>query len=89
MTANIRRAAIAIPRAIAEGAVRGTGLEFAADLRKARAAANEVEYLLLLCRDLDFLSAPIHDELLEQLTEVSKMISGLLRTVAAPAEPVR
>ena len=85
---NLRRAAVAVPRAIAEGVGRGHSHEFSVDLRKARAATNELEYLFLLCRDLNLLSEPQHDELRDEVHEVGKMISGLLSKVAAP-EPVR
>lgn len=89
LTANLRRCAVAIPRTISEGSARASGLEFIADLRRARAAANEVEYLLLLCRDLEFLPVPLHDQLLDQLIEVSKMISGLISRVSSTTEPLR
>ncbi len=89
LTSNLRRCAVGIPRAIAEGCGRATSHEFANDLRKARAVGHELEYLLLLCRDLGFFPEPLHDELRDELIEVGKMISGLLRQIAAPAEPVR
>jgi four helix bundle protein len=75
---HLRRAATTIPRTIAEGTGREFGHEFALDLRKARAAGHELEYVFLLCRDLGFFAEPIHDELLAELIDVRRMISGLL-----------
>lgn len=82
---NLRRTVVAVPRAIAEGTGRGNHHEFSVDLRRARAATNELEYLFLLCRDLNLFSEPQHDELRDEVHEVGKMISGLLAKVAAPA----
>ena len=89
LTSNLRRSAVTIPRSIAEGCARDANAEFAFELRKARAAAYELEYILLLCRDLRFFSEPLHDDLLGELTEVGKMISGLMKRVVAPADPLR
>ena len=79
---HLRRAATTIARTIAEGAGRDANFEFAADLKKARAAGHELEYVFLLCRDLGFFSVALHDELLDQLIEVRRMISGLLPKLA-------
>ncbi len=86
---HLRRAAVTIARSIAEGAGRDTGSEFAADLRKSRAAGHELEYVFLLCRDLGFFSVDLHDELLAELIEVRRMISGLLGKVGSAAETLR
>jgi len=86
---HLRRAATTIARTIAEGAGRDAPSEFAADLRKARAAGHELEYVFLLCRDLGFFSPTLHDELLEELVEVRRMISGLLPKLGGIPEPIR
>ena len=84
---NLRRAAVNIPRSIAEGAGRDNRAEFALDLRKARASGHELEYILLLCHDLGFIPDDLHVELNAEVLEVRKMISGLLKRVTAPAVP--
>jgi len=82
---HLRRSAIVIARTIAEGCGRGSDAEFAVDLRKARAAGYELKYILLLCRDLGFLTVAAHDQLNDEQVEVRKMISGLIsRVLAAP-----
>ena len=86
---HLRRASTTIARAIAEGAGREHGVEFAVDLKKARAAGHELEYVFLLCRDLGFFSPALHDELLDELIEVRRMISGLLPKLSGVAETVR
>ena len=76
---QLRRAAVAVPTRIAEGCGREVDLEFAASLHRARATASELEYLLLLCRDLAYVPEEVYSRLLDEVVEVRKMISGLLR----------
>jgi four helix bundle protein len=86
---HLRRAATTLARTIAEGAGRDLPVEFATDLKKARAAGHELEYVFLLCRELVFFTAAVHDELLAQLVEVRRMISGLLPKLSGTAQPLR
>ena len=86
---NLRRSAVVIARSIAEGAGRDSDVEFASDLRKARAAGHDLEYNLLLSRDLDFLAEPIYEQLLSELVEVRRMISGLVKRISLGTETVR
>ncbi len=46
---------------------------------KAKATASELEYLLLLCRDLAYLPEELHVRSSGDAVEVRKMMSGLLR----------
>jgi four helix bundle protein len=85
----LRRSASTIARSIAEGAARDLDFEFAADLKRARAAAYELEYNLLLSRDLGFMPGAIHDELNADLLEVRRMISGLVKRTLEPVAAVR
>lgn len=79
VTVQLRRAAVAVPTRIAEGCGREADAEFAAQLYKARGAASELEYLLLLCKDLGYLPPEEYVTLVDRLVEVKKMISGLVR----------
>jgi four helix bundle protein len=76
---QLRRAATAIPTRIAEGCGRETNPEFAVDLRRGVAASNELDYLLLLTKDLGYLKPEMYDSLSAETVEVRKMIYGLLR----------
>jgi len=76
---NLRRSAVSVARSIAEGTGQGSDAEFAVHLRKARAAGHDLEYVILLCRDLGFFEEPLYERLLKETLEVRKMISGLLR----------
>jgi four helix bundle protein len=86
---NLRRSAVVIARSIAEGAGRDSDAEFATELKKARAAGHELEYVLLLCHDLGFMPKPVHDELNSEVVEVRKMISGLVKRISNPPETLR
>jgi four helix bundle protein len=46
-------------------------------------AASEVEYPLLLARDLGFLGMDAHDHLHAQTTEVKRMLASLLGRLRA------
>jgi four helix bundle protein len=79
ITVQLRRAAVAVPTRIAEGCGRENDAEFGVQLQKARAACSELEYLLLLCRDLGYLPEELYEGLRLDVVEVRKMLSGLIR----------
>jgi four helix bundle protein len=80
---QLRRSAASIAMRIAEGAGRDSGAEFANELKRARAACHELEYLLLLSHDLGYLKDELHAALGADVIEVRKMLTGLLRSVNA------
>ncbi len=86
---HLRRSAVWIARAIAEGCGRSSDAEFSLDLKKARAAGRGLEYIILPCRDLGFLPDARHDDLQAELLEVRKMISGLVKRLGTPLVPLR
>jgi len=89
LVSNLRRTAIQIAKSISEGAGKDSDAEFAVDLKRARAAGHELEYLVLLCRDLGFFTPEVHDGIATEIVEVRKMTSGLLRRVTSAPEPIR
>ena len=52
-------------------------------LQIAIGSASELEYQLLLARDLHYLSNPEHAELDTQAVEVKRMLTSLIRAVNA------
>ncbi len=54
-------------------------VELGVELRRAKAASSELEYLILLAHDLNYVADEEHAQLTERTVEVRKMISGLLR----------
>ncbi|QMV17650.1 four helix bundle protein [Granulicella sp. 5B5] len=81
MTIQLRRSATAIATRIAEGAGRSTAMEFAGELRRSAASCNELEYLIVLARDLKYWRVEVADGLIVDTVEVRKVIFGLLRTM--------
>jgi four helix bundle protein len=81
LASQLRRLGTLIPARITEGAAKDGNDEFARCLQLSRGHCYELEYLLLLSRDLEYLDSSLHDKLLEQLVAVRKMLSGLLRAL--------
>jgi len=82
VTSQIRRAATSIPANIAEGCGRTGDRELARYLRMAMGSASELEYHILLARDLNLLPPPEYKILHEAVVEVKRMLAGLIRQVA-------
>ncbi len=79
LTAQSRRSAASVGANIAEGCGRGGGPEFARFLRIAFGSACELEYHLILAADLELIGPQGHEELGNAVTEVKRMLAGLLR----------
>ena len=76
---NLRRCALFVATRIAEGCGKPSDADFLAELKRARATCYELEYLLLVSRDLELIQVPVHDELVSHLIEVRKMVSGFMK----------
>jgi four helix bundle protein len=74
LTAQLRRAAVAVPTNIAEGAKRQTARDFAHFLNIAEGSLAETEYLLLLAHDLRHLTA---DPPFAECEEILRMLHVL------------
>jgi four helix bundle protein len=83
LTSQIRRAAASIPTNIAEGCGRTGNGEFHRFLQIAAGSASEVEYLLLLARDLRLMSDQEYRNLNSRVCEVKRMLASLIRKVAS------
>lgn len=83
LRAQIRASAASIGINIAEGCARGGDPEFRRFLRISMGSASELEYELLLARDLKILAGPHHIGLTKQVTEVKKMTASLIRKLKA------
>ncbi|MEN6452447.1 MAG: four helix bundle protein [Thermoguttaceae bacterium] len=81
MTSQIRRASASIPANIAEGCGRDGGADLARFLQIAAGSASELEYHLLLARDLAFLGDSDWCDLSDAVCEVKRMLASLLRRV--------
>ena len=85
---QIRRAAVSVPANIAEGAGRGSNLDFRRFLFHSLGSANELEYDLLLARDLGLLPVPLHEQRGREIAEVRRMLSGLIARLTSSVTAV-
>jgi four helix bundle protein len=84
LTSQLRRAASSVGANIAEGCGRRSDPEMRRFLQIARGSANEVEYHLLLARDLQFLSGDDFKDLEAAVLEIQRMLASLVQRLSAP-----
>lgn len=70
-TSQMRRAASSIPTNIAEGCGRGSDGELARFSQIAMGSASELEYLLVLARDVEYLSNADYERLISHRSQTS------------------
>lgn len=75
---QIRRAAVSVLSNIAEGYERGGTKEFVQFLSVAKGSAGEVRSQLYVALDQSYIDQKEFDELLAQVKQISKMITGLM-----------
>jgi four helix bundle protein len=78
LTSQVRRAAVSVPSNIAEGCGRGSDAELARFLQIAMGSASELEYQLLLSRDLNYLPDEPYHSLTCRVAEVKRMLAAFL-----------
>jgi four helix bundle protein len=78
LTSQIRRSSSSIGYNIAEGCGRDSDPDFARSLQIAAGSASEVEYQLLLARDLGYLETTKHLELRTACQEVRRMLYAFI-----------
>ena len=83
LTSQIRRSCASIPANIAEGSGRNGDAELARFLQIAMGSASELEYHLLLSRDLGLLNTIEYEQLAKDTTEVKKMLASFIQKLKA------
>jgi len=81
ITSQTRRCSASIAANIAEGCGRTNDGDFCRFLDNAMGSANELDYHLLLAKDLALLDPRKYTELREMILEVKRMLSTLIRKV--------
>jgi len=80
LTSQLRRSGASIAANLTEGSGR-TQAEFGRFVQIAMGSACQVEYYLLLARDLNYLPTQCHDRLAEEIRAIKRMLTALLKTV--------
>lgn len=75
---QIRRAAISVMSNIAEGFERGGAREFVQFLAISKGSAGEIRAQLYVALDQNYVDQKRFDELIKDVDEISRMISGLM-----------
>ena len=79
LTAQIRRAAVSIGANVAEGAGKNSRPDFARFLQISLGSASELEYELLLARDIGYLTPEKYHKFQEHVEEVKRMLTGFIQ----------
>jgi len=82
LTAQIRRAASSIPSNLAEGCGRNGDGELARFCCIARSSASELEYNLLLARDLKLIQPKDYEQLAQETTEIKRMLTVFVQKLS-------
>lgn len=83
LTSQMRRSAASIATNIAEGSGRGSDADFARFIQMAVGSTCELQYQLILSRDLNYLDPSEYGKLEQDLLEVQRMLIGLLKKLTA------
>jgi four helix bundle protein len=78
LTSQLRRASSSIPANIAEGCGRNSDAELARYLGIALGSTNELDYHLLLARDLAYLPSPAYEHLAAETQGVAKILTAFI-----------
>ena len=78
LQSQMRRAASSVPANIAEGSAL-TNDQFRHHLRIAMGSATELEYHLILARELDYLDAELHSDLAATIASVKRMLQRFIQ----------
>lgn len=81
LTSQMRRSAYSIPMNIAEGRSKSSDKDFARYLDFASGSAGELDYQILLVKDMGLISSKQYDQLYTELTEIRKMLNGLRKVI--------
>lgn len=81
LTSQLRRAATSVPTNIAEGSRRQHRQDFARFLNIAEGSLAEVEYLVMLSRDLGYVDEETTRAQIDEANEIARMLYALRRKV--------
>jgi four helix bundle protein len=81
LISQLRRAAVSVPSNIAEGQGRLSEKEFRQFLGNARGSLSELETQIIIAKNLGYLADPDFDNLSTIISEVGRVLNGLISSV--------
>ncbi len=85
LTSQLRRASTSVAANIVEGSARNSKRDYLHFLNIAEASLRETEYLLLLARELDYMSEVQHQQMTAFVNDTFAPLHGLQRAVRKEA----
>ncbi|OGW35518.1 MAG: hypothetical protein A2X58_00730 [Nitrospirae bacterium GWC2_56_14] len=82
LTSQLQRAAVSVPANIAEGYERNHRKEYLQFLFIAKGSLGELDTLLLLSRDLGYMTIEDFDHVNAKRQETMKMLQGLIKSLS-------
>jgi four helix bundle protein len=82
ISSQLRRAAVSIPTNLAEGFGRNHQKELLQFLNIAMGSASEIDTLLLISKELKYLTDSKYNELSELLDHISRMLKNLSKSIS-------
>src|SRR5256885_10448664 len=89
LTSQIRRSAASVCANIAEGCGRSSRRDFARFLHVAQGSASELEYHWILALDLGLVDQTGDEQITAGVTDVKRMLTGLVRRLERTARAAR
>ena len=89
LTSQIRRAAVSVPANLAEGCGRQGDAELARFCSIASGSASELEYHLLLARELNLLPLRSYTQIQIDLTQLRRMLNVLIQKLRTKSQRPR
>lgn len=81
LASQMQRAAVSVSANIAEGHARDSSKEFMQFVRIARGSLAELETLITIAGELDYLENTLHKEFLSDCDQIGRMLTGLRKSI--------
>jgi len=81
LVSQMRRAALSINSNLSEGSARNSNGEYKQFIGIAQGSVAELEYQMLLSKELGYIPKEHADKLLDELQQILKMLNGLARSL--------
>ncbi len=89
LTQQIRRSSASIPTNIAEGCGRNSDKELIRYLRIAMGSACELEYQMILAKDLKYINDDFYLILEDKIVQIKKMLNAFINKINQRLNPLK